>query len=416
MLKYKTSSASHKLPVNSPLAMQERNMSQAAIPAVYMRGGTSKGVFFRADSLPSDPAIRDKLLLRVMGSPDPYGQQIDGMGGATSSTSKVIVVAPSSTSDCDVDYSFGQVSVDKPVIDWAGNCGNLTSAVGPFAIAQGIITAPQQGTATVRLRHRELNARIVVHIPMQNGSVVEDGDFELDGVTFPAAEIIVEFLNPSNESAGASLFPTGSPLDVLDVPGVGLVDVTMINAGNPAVFIAAEQIGLHGDEMQKDINSSPGLLATLEAIRSHAAVRMGLAATPEEATAVRLHTPKIAFLAKPSRYTASNGIVIEPFTINFNARIVSMGKLHHAMTGTGAIALASASAIPGTIVQRFLGASQTRITFGHPSGTMTAGAEVEPNGDSWTITKAVMSRSARRLMEGRVLVPTRLLQPETSAQ
>ena len=391
-------------------------MNQTAIPAVYMRGGTSKGVFFRVESLPADPALRDKLLLRILGSPDPYGQQIDGMGGATSSTSKVVVVSPSNSPGCDVDYSFGQVAIDRPVIDWSGNCGNLTSAVGPFAIAQGIIAAPQQGTATIQLRHRELNARILAHIPMLNGSVVEDGEFELDGVTFPAAEIIVEFLNPSNESAGASLFPSGSPIDRLDVPGLGPIDLTMINAGNPALFVAAEQVGLRGDEMQKDINSNPVLLSKLEAIRSHAAVLMRLSTTAEEATAVRLHTPKIAFLAKPTRYTASNGKVVDPSTIDLNARIVSMGKLHHAMTGTGAIALAAASAIPGTIAQRILGASLTRITFGHPSGVMTAGAEVEPNGDSWTIVKAIMSRSARRLMEGHVFVPTRLLQPETSAE
>jgi len=381
-------------------------MNQTAIPAVYMRGGTSKGVFFHAESLPADPALRDKLLLRIIGSPDPYGQQIDGMGGVGAST----------VPGCDVDYSFGQVAIDKPVIDWSGNCGNLTSAVGPFAITQGIIASPRQGTATVRLRHRELNARIVAHIPMRNGSAVEDGDFELDGVTFPAAEIIVEFLNPSNESAGVSLFPTGRPLDQLDIPGVGLIDVTMINAGNPAVFIAAEQVGLRGDEMQKDINSNPALLAKLEAIRSHAAVLMGLAATAEEATAVRLHTPKIAFLARPTRYTASSGKVVDPSTIHLNARIISMGKLHHAMTGTGAIALSAAAAIPGTVAQRFLDAPATRVTFGHPSGTMTAGAEVEPNGDVWTIVKAVMSRSARRLMQGHVLVPTRLLHPETSKQ
>jgi 2-methylaconitate isomerase len=389
-------------------------MNQTAIPAVYMRGGTSKGVFFHAESLPADPALRDKLLLRIIGSPDPYGQQIDGMGGATSSTSKVVVVGASTVPGCEVDYSFGQVAIDKPVIDWSGNCGNLTSAVGPFAITQGIIASPRQGTAIVRLRHRELNARIVAHIPMSNGSVVEDGDFELDGVTFPAAEIIVEFLNPSNESAGVSVFPTGRPLDQLDIPGVGLIDVTMINAGNPAVFIAAEQVGLRGDEMQKDINSDPALLAKLEAIRSRAAVLMGLAATAEEATAVRLHTPKIAFLARPTRYTASNGKVVDPSTIHLNARIISMGKLHHAMTGTGAIALSAAAAIPGTVAQRFLDTPATRVTFGHPSGTMTAGAEVESNGDVWTIVKAVMSRSARRLMQGHVLVPTRLLHPETS--
>jgi probable AcnD-accessory protein PrpF len=390
-------------------------MNQTAIPAVYMRGGTSKGVFFRADSLPADSDLRDKILLRIIGSPDPYGQQIDGMGGATSSTSKVIIAGPSSKPDCDIDYSFGQVSIDRPIIDWSGNCGNLTSAVGPFAIAQKMVNSPQQGIATVRMRHKELDARIVAHIPMRNG-VVEDGDYELDGVTFPAAEIVVEFFEPANEMAGGCLFPTGHSLDVLDVPGVGALQVTMINAGNPAVFVAAEQIGLRGDEMQKDINSNPALLSTLEAIRSHAAVRMGLAATTEEATAVRLHTPKICVLARPGRYTASNGKVVESSAINLNARIVSMGKLHHAMTGTGAIALAASSAIPGTIAERILGSPMTRITFGHPSGTMTAGAEVEARDGSWGLIKAVMSRSARRLMEGTVFVPTRLLQPEISSK
>jgi 2-methylaconitate isomerase len=387
-------------------------MNQTAIAAVYMRGGTSKGVFFRADHLPVDPVLRDKVLLRVIGSPDPYGQQIDGMGGASSSTSKVIVIERSSVPGCDIDYSFGQVSIEKPVIDWSGNCGNLTSAVGPFAISQKMVSVSQQGTALVRMRHRELDARIVAHIPIHNGAVVEDGDFELDGVTFPAAEIVVEFLNPSNESVGGSLFPTGQPCDVIEVPGVGTLDITMINAGNPAVFVAAEQVGLRGDEMQKDINGNPSLLAKLEVIRSNAAVRMGLAATVEEATAVRLHTPKLAFLSKPCRYTAANGKVVEPSSIDLVARIVSMGKLHHAMTGTGAIALATAAAIPGTVAHRILGAPKTRITFGHPSGTMTAGAEVAPHDGSWNIVKAVMSRSARRLMEGNVFVPTRLVRPE----
>jgi probable AcnD-accessory protein PrpF len=382
---------------------------------VYMRGGTSKGVFFRATDLPSDSRLRDEVLLRVVGSPDPYGQQIDGMGGATSSTSKVILVEPSSTPDCDVDYSFGQVAIDKAVIDWSGNCGNLTSAVGPFAIAQGMGYVVEQGIAVVRLRHRELDARIVAHVPMQDG-VVEDGDYELDGVTFPAAEIVVEFLNPANEATGSKLFPTGNSSDILDVPGIGLIKATMINAGNPAVFVFADQLGLRGDEMQKDINGNPDLLTKLEAVRSLAAVRMGLAATVEEATAVRLHTPKIAFLSKPRGYTASSGKAVEERSIDFNARIVSMGKLHHAMTGTGAIALATAAAIPGTVPQQILGKAKTRITFGHPSGTMTAGAEVEEQNGSWNILKAVMSRSARRLMEGNVFVPTRLLQQENSAK
>jgi probable AcnD-accessory protein PrpF len=388
-------------------------MNQIAIPAVYMRGGTSKGVFFRKDDLPADPVLRDKLLLRVLGSPDPYGQQIDGMGGASSSTSKVIIVELSSLPDCDIDYSFGQVSIDRPLIDWSGNCGNLTSAVGPFAIMQKMVEVAQRGTTIIRMRHRELNARIIAHIPVLDG-VVEDGDFELDGVTFPAAEIVVEFLSPADDAAGGDLFPTGHASDVIDVPGVGTLDVTMINAGNPTVFVFAEQIGLRGDEMQKDINSNMALLARLEAVRAHAAVRMGLAASEDQASAVRLHTPKLSFLSKPCRYTASNGKVVEQSSIDLNARIVSMGKLHHAMTGTGAIALATAAAIPGTVAQQIIGSPRTRITFGHPSGTMTAGAEVEARDGSWDIVKAVMSRSARRLMEGKVFVPARLMRPEAS--
>ena len=382
-------------------------MSQSKVRAVYMRGGTSKGVFFREDWLPADKALRDRLLLRVIGSPDPYGQQIDGMGGATSSTSKVVIVGPSSQSDCDVDYRFGQVAIDRPVVDWSGNCGNLTSAVGPFAIAQGLVDAPRDGIATVRIWQANINARIVAHVPMRDGAVVEEGDFELDGVTFPAAEVKIEFLDPSGEGDDdGGMFPTGNASDLLDVPGVGPVELTMINAGNPAIFVDAATLGLNGNELQADVNGNAGLLKKAEAIRSSAAVRMGLARSAEEATTLRPHTPKLAFVAKPLGYVSSSGKAIDTSSIDINARIFSMGKLHHAMTGTGAVAIAVAAAIPGTLVNRLVSTAAGSVRFGHPSGSLQVGAEAQQTDGVWTVTKAVMSRSARRLMEGSVLVPS----------
>ena len=388
-------------------------MGQYRIPAVYMRGGTSKGVFFRADSLPSDPVLRDKILLRVIGSPDPYEKQIDGMGAGTSSTSKLVAVGPSSRPDCDVDYLFGAASIEKPVIDWSGNCGNLTSAVGPFAIAQGLVDAPRDGIATVRIWQANINAKIISHVPMKDGQVVEEGDFELDGVTFPAAEIRIEFLDPGGsedgEETAGGMFPTGNPVDALDVPGYGAFQVTMINAGNPAIFIHAEDLGLRGNEMQADVNSNAALLEKCEAIRSHAAVRMGLAATAEEVTALRPHTPKLAFVSLPIGYVASGGKTIDSSMVDINARILSMGKLHHAMTGTGAVAIAVAGAIPDTVVNQLVaGKKSGQIRFGHPSGVMAVGAEAEQRDGTWVVTKAIMSRSARRLMEGHVFVPSSL--------
>jgi hypothetical protein len=378
-----------------------------------MRGGTSKGVFFRADSLPSDRALRDRILLRVIGSPDPYGQQIDGMGAATSSTSKVVLVGPSSREDCDVDYWFGQVAIDKPVVDWSGNCGNLTSAVGPFAIAQGLVDAPRDGIAAVRIWQANINAKIIAHVPMQDGAVLEEGDFELDGVSFPAAEIRIEFLDPSGEGgdddAGSGMFPTGNPIDTLDVPGVGVIELTMINAGNPAIFIDAATLGLKGNELQRDINGNTDLLSKAEAIRAHAAVRMGLSRTADEASTLRPHTPKLAFVATPSAYVASSGKPVDPATLDINARIFSMGKLHHAMTGTGAVAVAVAGVIPGTVVHRLLtNRTADRIRFGHPSGVLAVGAEAGQRDGSWVVTKAIMSRTARRLMEGNIFVPSSL--------
>ena len=376
-----------------------------------MRGGTSKGVFFIADDLPSDMYERERILLRVIGSPDRYGKQTDGMGGATSSTSKIVILSKSKRDDCDVDYLFGQVAIDAPVIDWSGNCGNLTTAVGPFAISMGLMPAPRDGEAVVRIWQANIKKRIVSHVPMQGGEVQEMGGFELDGVAFPAAEVRLEFLDPAaddgdGESGGGAMFPTGNRIDILEVPGLGQVQATLIDAGNPTIFVDAVRLGLKGTELQGDINGDAKMLALAESVRSLGAVAMGLAATQQEATTKRPHTPKLAFVAKPAAYTASDGKRVEPGSIDMLARIFSMGVLHHAMTGTGAVAIAAAAAIPGTIVSRVAPAgADGRVRFGHPSGVLSVGAEAAEENGQWAVRKVMMSRSARRLMEGWVRVP-----------
>lgn len=383
-------------------------MMQTPIRAVFMRGGTSKGVFFLEDWLPGDPVIRERVLLRVIGSPDPYGQQIDGMGCGTSSTTKVVIIGPAARDDCDVNYTFGAVSIGDPVIDWSGNCGNLTSAVGPFAIAQGLVAAPENGVVTVRIWQTNIRAKIIAQVPVQNGKVVEGGDFVLDGVTFPAAEIPLEFLQDVAQSEG--MFPTGKVIEARDIPDVGPIEATLINAGNPAIIVSAATLGLTGAELQADINGNAALLARAEAIRAHCAVIMGVAATVEDATLLRPHTPKLAFVAPPRSYVASSGQAVAAADIQLNARIFSMGKLHHAMTGTGAVGLAAAAAIPGTVVSQTLGGARSGLRFGHPSGTLSVGAQTALRDGAWAVTSVTMSRSARRLMEGAVLVPEALLQ------
>jgi probable AcnD-accessory protein PrpF len=384
-------------------------VTQLRIPAVYMRGGTSKGVFFLAGDLPADPMLRDRILLRAIGSPDPYRKHTDGMGGGTSSTSKVVILCRSLRPDCDVDYLFGQVAIDAPVIDWSGNCGNLTAAVGPFAIATGLLTAPANGTATVRIWQANIGKRIIAHVPMRAGEVLESGDFRLDGVAFPGAEVKLEFLDPAGndgEAAAGSTFPTGHEIDRLEIPGAGSLEATLINAGLPTIFVEARSLGLRGTELQADINGRQEILALAEAVRSRGAVAMGLAATPDEATAGRPHTPKVAFIAKPAPYTTSDGRTIDPASIDLMARIFSMGQLHHAMTGTGAVAIAAAAAIPGTLVHRIAPLSaQGTVRFGHPSGTLSVGADASCREGQWLIRKISVSRSARRLMEGWVRVP-----------
>jgi probable AcnD-accessory protein PrpF len=384
--------------------------AQIKISATYMRGGTSKGVFFKVEDLPAAAqqpgAARDALLLRVIGSPDPYGKQTDGMGSATSSTSKVVLLSKSEQSDHDVDYLFGQVSIDKPVVDWSGNCGNLSAAVGPFAISNGVIDSsrvPDNGIATVRIWQANIQKTIIAQVPITDHDVQETGDFKLDGVTFPAAEIEVEFVDPA-DGEGA-MFPTGNLIDQLEVPGVGTIKVTLINAGIPTIFINAQDLGYNGTELQDDINSDAKALAMFETIRVHGAVTMGLVDTIEQASQ-RQHTPKVAIVANPIGYVASSAKPIPASDIDLNVRALSMGKLHHAMMGTAAVAIATAAAIPGTTVNQAAGGGERQsVCFGHPSGTLRVGAQVSQIEGIWSVNKAKMSRSARVLMEGWVRVP-----------
>jgi len=386
------------------------HLPQIKVPATYIRGGTSKGVFFSLKDLPEACQVpgeaRDKLLMRVIGSPDPYGQQIDGMGGATSSTSKTVIVAKSEQPDHDVDYLFGQVAINKAFVDWSGNCGNLTAAVGAFAISKGLIDpsrVPQDGICTVRIWQKNISKTIIAHVPITKGEVQETGDFELDGVTFPAAEVVIEFMDPADGEG--SMFPTGNVVDDLEVPGIGTFKATMINSGIPTIFVNAADIGYTGTELQKDINSDAEALARFETMRAYGAVKMGLISDISEAVA-RQHTPKIAFVAPPVDYVASSGKEIKAADVDVLVRALSMGKLHHAMMGTASVAIATAAAVTGTLVNLAAGGSEREaVTFGHPSGTLRVGAAAQFVNGEWTATKAVMSRSARVLMEGSVRVP-----------
>ena len=392
---------------------------QLRIPATYMRGGTSKGVFFKLQDLPAaarqpGPA-RDRLLQRVIGSPDPYGAQIDGMGGATSSTSKCVILSQSQRPGHDVDYLYGQVSIDKDLVDWSGNCGNLSTAAGAFAIHAGLVDAdriPDEGICTVRIWQANIGKTILAHVPVAGGQVQESGDFELDGVTFPAAEIVLEFMDPSDDGDGGAMFPTGNLVDTLEVPGVGSFPATLISAGIPTVFVNALDIGYQGTELREDINGDPAQLARLEHIRVAAALRMGLIQTPEEA-ATRQHTPKIAFVSPPQAYTASSGKTIAAADVDLLVRALSMGKLHHAMMGTAAVAIGAAAAVPGTLVNQAAGGGvRQAVRFGHPSGTLRVGAEARQVDGQWQVTKAVMSRSARILMQGWVHIPSDFLKAQ----
>ena len=386
---------------------------QIKIPATYMRGGTSKGVFFKLDDLPESAQVagqaRDQLLLRVIGSPDPYGKQIDGMGGATSSTSKTVILSKSTQPEHDLDYLFGQVSIDQPFVDWSGNCGNLTAAVGSFAISHGLVDPsriPENGICTVRIWQKNIEKTIIAHVPITNSQVQETGDFELDGVTFPAAEVQIEFLDPADDGEeGGDMFPTGNVVDTLDVPEVGSFQATFINAGIPTIFLNAHDLGYTGTELQDAINSDAQALTRFEKIRAYGAVQMGLISDVSQAAA-RQHTPKIAFVAPASTYQSSSGKTVQAQDVDLLVRALSMGKLHHAMMGTAAVAIGTAAAIPGTLVNLAAGGgAREAVRFGHPSGSLRVGAQAEQQGEKWVVKKAIMSRSARVLMEGWVRVP-----------
>ena len=395
--------------------MDSKMQSQIKVPATYMRGGTSKGVFFNLEDLPQPAQVageaRDKLLLRVIGSPDPYAKQIDGMGGATSSTSKTVIVSRSQRVDHDVDYLFGQVSIDKPFVDWSGNCGNLSAAVGPFAIHAGLIDEdriPEDGIVTVRVWQANIGKTILIHVPMVNGFVQETGEFKLDGVAFPAAEIQVDFVDPADGEG--SMFPTGNLVDDLVVPDVGTFNATFINAGIPTIFVDAEALGYQGTELQDDINNDEFALTRFESIRAHGALKMGLIDSLEEAQ-TRQHTPKIAFVSQPKSYLSSSGKAVEAGEVDILVRALSMGKLHHAMMGTAAVAIASAACVPGTLVNVAAGGGEKEsVTFGHPSGTLKVGAKAKQTEQGWVVEKAIMSRSARILMEGFVRVPSNVFE------
>lgn len=385
---------------------------QIKVPATYMRGGTSKGVFFVLGDLPAPARIpgpaRDRLLMRVIGSPDPYGKQTDGMGAATSSTSKTVILSRSAKADHDVDYLFGQVSIDKPFVDWSGNCGNLSAAVGPFAIRNGLVDAarvPHDGIAKIRIWQANIGKTIISHVQMTDGEVQETGDFELDGVTFPAAEVRLEFMDPAEEGDGGALFPTGRLVDALEVPGIGTFQATMINAGIPTIFLEAAALGYTGTELQDDINNDTAALARFETIRAYGALKMGLISTLEEA-ASRQHTPKVAIVAGPKAYTSSSGKHIGEGDVDLLVRAMSMGKLHHAMMGTASVAIATAAAVDGTLVNLAAGGGEREsVCFGHPSGTLRVGSQAKLVDGAWVVSKAIMSRSARVLMQGWVHVP-----------
>ena len=386
------------------------HVPQVKIPATYVRGGTSKGVFFNLSDLPTRCQVpgeaRDNMLLRVIGSPDPYGKQTDGMGGATSSTSKTVILAKSERADHDVDYLFGQVAIDKAFVDWSGNCGNLTAAVGSFAISSGLVNSnriPENGICEVRIWQKNISKTIIAHVPITQGEVQETGDFELDGVTFPAAEVQVDFVAPVDPSE--AMFPTGNLVDDLVVPEIGTFKATMITAGIPTIFLNAEEIGYTGTELQEAINGDEKALLRFETIRAYGAVKMGLISNIAEA-ASRQHTPKVAFVAPPQAYTSSSGKNISASEIDLHVRALSMGKLHHAMMGTAAVAIGTAAAIPGTLVNIAAGsAERNEVTFGHPSGTIKVGAVAIRINDNWTVKKVSMSRSARVLMQGWVRIP-----------
>jgi 2-methylaconitate isomerase len=379
---------------------------QRRIRAVFVRGGTSRALIFHGRDLDGDRDRWDAVFLAALGSPDPNGRQLDGLGGGISSLSKVAVVGPPTRPDADVDYTFGQVEVTRPAVDYRGNCGNISSAIGPFAIDEALVAAREPLTV-VRVHNTNTGKMIHAHVPVEAGEAAVRGGFALDGVPGTGARIALDFVDPGGAVTGR-LLPTGHVQDALDVAGLGTITASLVDATNPMVFVRAKDFGLEGIERPEDLDTRSSLPSHLEAIRGAAAVRMGLARTPEEAGRESPAVPKIAVLAPPAGYRTPAGVTVEPHAVDLVARIVSMGKVHRAFALTGAMCLAVAARIPGTVAHEAAattGASGD-VRIGHPSGVLPVAAAVRLGPDGTLVAQTVtVYRTARRLMEGFVLVP-----------
>jgi 2-methylaconitate cis-trans-isomerase PrpF len=376
-------------------------MRHLRLPAVFMRGGTSKAVMVNAADLPADPAAWDAILLEVMGSPDPNGRQLDGMGGGVSSVSKVCVVGPPRRPDADVDYTFAQVSVREAHVDYSGNCGNMSSAIGPFAVEEGLVPRPQDGETAVRIHNTNTGKVIVAKFPVVDGALAADGELEIDGVAGKAAAIRLEFLDPGGAKTG-KLLPTGQAVDQLEVAGLGTIAASCVDAANPAVFVAAESVGKTGIELPDALEKDQAFLEKMEAIRRAASVRMGITADLEAAAKVS-SVPLVAMVAAPQAAATLSGRALAADDADIVVRMLSMRQPHRATPITGAICLAIAARVPGSIPARLRRAGDGPTRIGHPSGMTLVDAAVEGEGPELRARHGAVYRTARRLFEGAVL-------------
>ncbi|MGI6855137.1 2-methylaconitate cis-trans isomerase PrpF family protein [Mesorhizobium sp. 1B3] len=373
------------------------------IPCAFMRGGTSKALVFRRDDLPADTSEWPPLFLAAMGSPDPSGRQLDGMGGGVSSLSKVCVVGPSSRPDADLDYSFFQIGIKDDLVDTSGNCGNMSSAIGPFALDEGFAPPCSGDMATIRIHNTNTSKIIVSRFPVEDGKAAVSGSQSIDGVAGTGAPIRLEFLDPGGAGTGR-LLPAGEAESDLQVPGLGIIRATMIDAANPCVFVEAQSIGKLGIELPSTLDDDHACLAALESVRRSAAVAMGIAPNEDEAGRVP-SIPKVAIVSKPTDYITISGRMIGREDHEISVRMISMGIPHRAVPLTGALCLAVAVRTPGTLPHRLAGTHDGSIRAGHPSGTLEVDAEVTERDGQPHATHCAVYRTARRLFEGHVLVP-----------
>lgn len=378
-------------------------MTNTTLKAAFCRGGTSKAVMFNGADLPEDRASRDRIFLHVLGSPDAYGRQLDGMGGGLSSLSKVVIVEPSARKDADLDYTFVQIAVDKPVADYGAMCGNMASAVGPFAIDEGILKA-DDGVVKIRIHNTNTNKLFDARFEVANGKAVEIGDFAIPGISQRGARIQLDFLDPGGAATG-KLLPTGNLIDRLIV-GEEEIQASMVDASNPVVFVRAQDVGLNGTESPESIDADEVLMERLDQIRRSAAVAMGMAARPQDAL---LSNPKIALVAPSAAFTALDGSQYTPSDGHLSVRLVSMGNVHRAITLTGAMCVAVAARLPGTLVHSIVKPDDGgRILVANPSGILPVEAKVAMEGQAMTALSATTFRTQRRIMSGVVHFPASL--------